>query len=197
MFRKKRFRMEELKLTDPRALHALAHPVRMSIVDHLFHREVATATDCAAVVEESVQSCAYHLRTLAKLGLVEEVPGPDGRERPWRLRVSGFSVPKLQVASPQFKAAWAALRGQVVQRDIDLLRRFLEDAESFRPEQHQASTVRNLTLHATPEELERLADEVSSLFRRYARQRRAERPEGAERVHAVFWLIPRKDSDAR
>lgn len=188
--------MAELMLTDPRALHALAHPVRMAILDFLREQEVATATACAAVVGESVQSCAYHLRTLGRLGLVERVPGPDGRERRWRLRVSGFSVPKQQVASPQFKAAWAALRGEIVGRDLDLLRHFLEDEDSFRPEQHRASTIRNMTVHATPEELEQLADEVSSLFRRYARDRKAERPEGAERVHAVFWLIPRKDSDA-
>jgi hypothetical protein len=89
------------------------------------------------------------------------------------------------------------LRGQLVQRDIDLLRRFVEDEDSFRPEQHRSSTVRNMTVHATPEELERLADEVSALFARYRRPTKAARPEDAERVHAVFWLVPRKDSDAR
>ena len=190
-------RHDELHLTDPRALHALAHPVRMAIIDLLQEREVATATDCAAIVDESVQSCAYHLRTLAKLGLVEEVPGTDGRERPWRLRFAGFSVPKQQTASPQFKAAWAALRGRIVERDLDLLRRFVEDEDEFRPEQHQASTIRNMTLHGTPEELQALADEVSALLARYRRQRKAERPEGAERVHAVFWLIPRRDPGGR
>ena len=189
--------MEELRLSDPRALHALAHPVRMAIIDFLHDREVATATDCAAVVDESVQSCAYHLRTLAKWGVVEEVRSSDGRERPWRLRAAGVSVPKQQVASPQFKAAWASLRGRLVERDVDLLCRFVEDEESFRPEQGRASTVRNMTLHATPEELERLADDVSTLFARLRRHGKATRPEGAERVHAVFWLIPRQDSDAR
>jgi DNA-binding transcriptional ArsR family regulator len=188
---------DELQITDPRALHSLAHPVRMAIIDALREHEVATATDCADVVGESVQSCAYHLRTLAKLGLVEEVPGADGRERPWRLRVSGFSVPKQQAASAQFRAAWDALRGQIVERDVDLLRRFLENQESFTPEQHAASTVRNMTLYGTPDELQQLADEISSLLARYARQRKAERPHGAQRVHAVFWLVPRQGADAR
>jgi DNA-binding transcriptional ArsR family regulator len=188
--------MDELKLSDPRALHALAHPVRIAILDFLREREVATATACAGVVDASVQSCAYHLRTLAKWGLVEEAPGPDGRERRWRLRVAGFSVPKQQAASPQFKAAWAALRGRIVERDLDLLRRFLEDQDSFRPEQHLASTVRNMALYATPEELGRLADEVSSLLAGYTRRSKTKRPDAAERVHAVFWLIPRKDADA-
>lgn len=184
--------MEELRLTDPRALHALAHPIRMSILDLLEEREVATPTDCAEVVGASVQACAYHLRTLAKWGLVEEVAGPDRRQRRWRRRVPGFNVPKLQPASPQFKAAWATLRGRIVERDIELVRRFVDAEVSFRAEQHQASTVRNMTLHGTPEELQQLADEVSSLLARY-RRRAGGRPEGSERVHAVFWLIPRQD----
>jgi DNA-binding transcriptional ArsR family regulator len=195
VFRKHPFRMGELRLTDPPAIHALAHPVRIAILDILRDREIATATDCAARVDESVQSCAYHLRTLAKWGLVEEAPGPDGRERPWRLRVSGFSMPKLQAASSQFDAAWAELRSQLVARDIDLLRRYLEDQGSFTNEEHRASTLRNVTLHATAHELERLADEVSALMAPYRRQAKAERPKGAERVHAVFWLIPHKNAD--
>jgi DNA-binding transcriptional ArsR family regulator len=187
----------DLELSDPRAIYALAHPVRIAIVDLLQEREVATATECAAVVDESVQSCAYHLRTLAKWGLVEEVRGRDGRERPWRLRVSGVSVPKLQAASPQFKAAWRALRGRIVERDLDLLSRFLEAEEDFRPEQHRASTIRNRTLYATPEELEALAEEVSALLARYIRPDKSKRAAKSERVHAVFWLIPRKDADRR
>jgi predicted ArsR family transcriptional regulator len=170
--------------------------MRMAILDVLQEREVATATECASVVDASVQACAYHLRTLANWGLVEQVWGPDGRERRWRLRVPGFNVPKLRTGSPQFEAAWATLRGRIVERDIDLVRRFVEADDAFRPEQQEASTVRNMTLYGTPEELQRLADEVSSLLARY-RRRPHERPERSERVHAVFWLIPRQDSPRR
>ena len=188
--------MEELQLTDPRALYALAHPSRIAILDLLFDREVVTATDCAAVLGESVQSCAYHLRTLAKWGLVEETAGSDGRARPWRLRASGVSVP-TDDASPQLAAAWTALRGQVVELGLELLREFVEDEAAFRPEQRRAATIRNRALHATPDELEYLADEITALLAQYARPRRAGRPKGAERMHAVFWLIPRRDSDGR
>ena len=33
---------------------------------------------------ESPANCAFHLRTLAKYGFVEEAGGGRGRERPWR-----------------------------------------------------------------------------------------------------------------
>jgi hypothetical protein len=144
-----------------------------------------------------VQSCAYHLRTLAKFKVVEETASGDGRERRWRLRVAGFSVPKLVPAPPQRDAAWAELRARVVERDIAILREFVEDEHSFRPEQRRLATVRNLTLHATPAELEQLADEIAELLRRYMRDEKRERPDGSERVHAVFWLVPRREGEAR
>jgi DNA-binding transcriptional ArsR family regulator len=187
----------ELLVSDPREIHALAHPVRLAILDVLRDREEATATDCAAVVGESVQSCAYHLRTLSKLGVVETAPSNDRRKRLWRLRYAGFSVPKQTAASPMFKEAWAALRGRVVERDIRVLRDFIENEDAFTPAQHRASTIRNLTLQATPEELERLADEVSDLLRRYARDEKSDRPQGAERMHVAFWVIPRRDESLR
>jgi DNA-binding transcriptional ArsR family regulator len=185
----------ELLLSDPREIHALAHPVRLAILDVLREREEATATDCAAVIAgESVQSCAYHLRTLGKLGVVEETSTSDRRKRVWRLRYAGFSVPKQDAASPMFREAWAALRGRVVERDVRVLRDFIENEEAFTPAQHRASTIRNLTLHATPDELARLADEVSDLLRPYTRDAKSERPEGAERVHVSFWVLPRRDA---
>jgi hypothetical protein len=92
-----------------------------------------------------------------------------------------------------FREAWAALRGRVVERDIRVLRDFVEHEDAFTPAQHRASTIRNLTLHATPEELERLADAVTELLRPYARDAASERPEGAERVHVTYWVIPRRD----
>jgi hypothetical protein len=81
----------------------------------------------------------------------------------------------------------------VVERDIRVLRDFIENEEAFTPDQHRASTIRNLTLHATPEELEELSDEVSELLKRYARDAKSDRPLGAERMHVTFWLIPRRD----
>jgi DNA-binding transcriptional ArsR family regulator len=183
----------ELLVSDPRKIHALAHPLRLAILDVLREREEATATDCAAVVGDSVQSCAYHLRVLGRLGVVENMPVADRRKRVWRLRYSGFSVPKQDAASPMFKEAWAALRGRVVERDVRILREFIENEEDFTPAQHRASTIRNLTLHATPEELEQLADQVSALLQAYARDRKSDRPESAERVHVTFWVIPRRD----
>lgn len=68
----------------PRALRAYAHPTRMKLVALLRVEGPFTATRAAQLTGESVASCSYHLRTLAKYGLVEHAEGGQGREKPWR-----------------------------------------------------------------------------------------------------------------
>jgi len=73
------------KPRDPKALRALAHPLRWQLLDLLGSEGSATATRCSEVLGESVASCAYHLGVLAKYCYIEEVPGRIGREKPWRM----------------------------------------------------------------------------------------------------------------
>src|SRR3954452_18174881 len=73
-------------LHDPRALRALAHPARLDILERLNSDGPATATECAEVVGLSPSACSYHLRALARWGLVEEADSTDRRERRWRSR---------------------------------------------------------------------------------------------------------------
>src|SRR5690349_25088817 len=84
------------RITDARTLRALAHPARIEIVDHLSTTGASvTATECAELVGLSPSATSYHLRELAKYGLVEQAPSRgDGRERLWRavnasLRIEG------------------------------------------------------------------------------------------------------------
>ena len=73
-----------LKLTDARAMRALAHPVRIALLEALLHAGTLTATQASELIGESPANCAFHLRTLAKYGYVVEAGGGKGRERPWR-----------------------------------------------------------------------------------------------------------------
>lgn len=77
--------LDDKPTLDPKALRALAHPLRWRLLDLLGGEGTATATRCAEVLGESVASCSYHLGMLAKYGYIEEVPGRTGREKPWRL----------------------------------------------------------------------------------------------------------------
>jgi DNA-binding transcriptional ArsR family regulator len=73
-----------VQLTNPRALRALAHPIRLELISLLRRGGPLTATQAGERIDESPSSCSFHLRQLAKYGLVEEAGGGHGRERPWR-----------------------------------------------------------------------------------------------------------------
>src|SRR5215471_783061 len=109
------------RITEPDALEALAHPVRLDIINYLMASGPATASTCARAVGDTPSNCSYHLRTLAKFGLVGEVPSADGRERPWRALVTGFDTDTSGPLSPQAARAAAV----AVRRDQQLTTDYL------------------------------------------------------------------------
>ena len=89
-WRGRRGREKIVRVADPRALHALAHPTRVALLDHLLAMGARTASQCAEAVGESASSCSWHMRQLARFGFVERAESTDGRERPWRATATGF-----------------------------------------------------------------------------------------------------------
>jgi DNA-binding transcriptional ArsR family regulator len=74
-----------LTLTDPRAIRAIAHEARQEVIDELYSGSVLTATEAAQICGLSPSAMSYHLRALAKWGIVvRDEASSDGRERPWR-----------------------------------------------------------------------------------------------------------------
>src|SRR3954468_4033452 len=73
-----------VELTDPRAMRAYAHPVRLALVGLVRRPGPLTATQAAARLGESSGTTSFHLRQLAKYGFCEEAGGGKGREKPWR-----------------------------------------------------------------------------------------------------------------
>ena len=71
-------------LADAREMRALAHPVRVALLELLGRDGPMTATQAGDALGESPANTSFHLRTLAKYGFVEEAPGGTGRQRPWQ-----------------------------------------------------------------------------------------------------------------
>lgn len=83
------------KLSDPRVLRAIAHPVRARILEELSASGPVRAADVARELGIPANQASFHLRQLAKYGLVEEAPeeARDKRDRVWRAAsAQGFSV---------------------------------------------------------------------------------------------------------
>lgn len=73
-------------------LRALAHPVRLEIMTRVGRRGTARAADIAEDLGIPANSVSYHLRTLARGGVIEEAPDAarDRRDRVWRLVQHSF-----------------------------------------------------------------------------------------------------------
>lgn len=176
-----------LELTDPKVIRALAHPTRTRILHHLMEAGPSTATECAAVVEESPSSCSYHLRRLAEFGFLERVDTDDGRERRWRALVTGFGVPKDVQDRPEILAALRPLTRRWFEDYQEVIADFLSSEPKFDPAWRKAATFQQSNPYVTPDELIRISEQIQEVLAPYQQR---ERVEGADRVYATFVAVP-------
>ncbi|MBM9508300.1 winged helix-turn-helix domain-containing protein [Actinacidiphila acididurans] len=174
----------QVRLTDPRALRAYAHPTRMALVGLLRREGPFTATRAAELTGESVASCSYHLRMLAKYGLVEEAdPEGPGREKPWRATAEFTDWPGYS-ADPAVAQAAEALTLAVAENYFHRMTRALEARRGLSRQWQEAERFSDVTLYLTPEELVGLGQRVDALVAEYIDRATdpSLRPEGARRV---------------
>ncbi|MGW2302254.1 winged helix-turn-helix domain-containing protein [Streptomyces sp. NPDC001809] len=175
-----------VRLTDPRALRAYAHPLRMTLVGLLRSSGPFTATRAAELTGESVASCSYHLRILAKYGLVEEAPGGRGREKPWQATARYTEWPEYS-EDPSVAQAADALSAAVTEQYFERVARAMEKRHLLPREWREAEQFGDSLLHLTHEELAELGARIDALLRPY--EARASdpslRPEGAKPVSVL------------
>lgn len=178
----KKNRHDQLEIDDPRAMRALAHPVRLDLLTALGDRAL-TATECAEHVGESPQSCSYHLRTLAKYGFVERAEAANGKERPWRKIARG-----LQWTGTGDADAARALAGTFLARDFRLLQSYLEAPPEEWPEPMYLQAV----LRLSPAEGEKLGKAIFELLQPYFPAVRKDAPDDAVDVSWAGFGVPRE-----
>jgi hypothetical protein len=169
----------------------MAHPIRLALIGVLRREGTLTATQAGELIGESSASCSFHLRQLAKYGLVEEAGGGKGRERPWRATSMYTSWPEV-AEGPEAAAASGLLRRVLAERYFEFLSRWLE-AKPDEPEEWQrAAQFGDTMLYVTPEELIALADETQAMMDRFIeRQTHPElRPPGARPVTYLHLAFP-------
>lgn len=153
-----------IELTDPRALRALAHPTRLKLVGLLRREGPLTATQAGERLGESPASCSFHLRQLARWGLVEEAGGGRGRERPWRATARSTS---WHVRSPEDAEPAAALSSIVVEHQFAELLGWFERMPGEEPAWQESYQIGDTTLALTPAELSELGRRVWDLITSY------------------------------
>jgi hypothetical protein len=190
-------RPEPMTITDPTVIRALAHPVRMSLIELFGVRETLTATQASEALGESPANCAFHLRTLAKYGFVEDAGGGRGRERPWKATHQSLRI-RLRPAELESEQAHVAA-GALEQVWQDRLFARIRDAFAIRawsPEWEEASGSSQTVTFLTPDELREVRDEIGAILARHLGEGRldpAKRPPGALPVEIVNFAYPRRD----
>jgi predicted transcriptional regulator len=180
-----------VELGDPRALRAYAHPTRMALVGLLRQEGPLTATRAADLIGESVASCSFHLRQLARYGLVEEAGGGRGREKPWRATAL-FTRWDTAAEDPATARAASALQRVVIERYTERALRWLADQPAEPPAWRQAAGIGDTVLHLTADELTELVARMDDLTRPYLDRlgRPEARPAGSRPVLLVRMALP-------
>lgn len=152
------------RIDDPKAWRALAHPVRLRIIEHLWMRRSLRAKDLAESLGEPANSISFHLRQLARFGYVEpddERERTDARERWWRpTSPTGFSIEESE--HPDAVALTDLFRQRARDRleDWFAAARFPESAWEHPPR------TANFSLHVllTGEQRDRFLEELGDLL---------------------------------
>lgn len=176
-------------ISDPAVMRALAHPVRLELLEYLStHVEGATATECAGLVSLSPSATSYHLRAMAKVGLIREAPSRgDGRERVWQAaNPGGYEFQSDEVTPDQVALIEAHLA-----RGNDRFRRYLERAAR---EPHgwsdDMSRIVDVGVQVTREELEALMAGIDALIEPYRRTQRPDPPDGSRAFAIQLRVVP-------
>lgn len=172
------------RVDDPRALRALAHPLRMRLLAALRARGPQPVGALATMFGIAAGSASYHLRTLAEHGFVVEAPelARDARERWWRAGAELSSWdPAEALGDPERWAALDVLRRTVLRGYVEQLEAALA-AESDLPREWVAASFQgDDRLDLTATELAELRGELEALFERWHARSDRDRP-GAESV---------------
>jgi hypothetical protein len=152
-----------VQVSDPLALRAMAHPLRLDLIEMLGTVGPATAAECARQLDSTQASCSYHLRQLAKYGFVEPADQrPDSRERPWRLTDLEQSW-----SGAEGTPAAAELERVFVQREADRIIGWQSNVARQPPRWREAAFVGGATLPMTADEVEGVRDQLFAALQPY------------------------------
>lgn len=189
--RAKREEGPERTVTDARTMRALAHPVRLALLEALVQGGPLTATKAAELLDDTPGNMSWHLQTLAKYGFVEEDEGGRGRSRPWRV-VSRKHRFDTALSDPDTAAAGEALEATFHERNLQRLREWWVRRRSYSLKWRQAAFSSDVFTYLTATEMERLAVDIHHLLDKYRDRAHnpSARPRGAEPIHIVTYGHP-------
>src|ERR1700742_3734587 len=186
---------ETKRITDPKALRAMAHPLRWQLLEIVSRDGSATATQCAQETGESGANCSYHLNLLARYDYVEKAEGGQGREKPWRLVSSTQRFGGDHAADDDTRLATQAASTAFLDYELALIRDRTVRLHLEPAEWQEAMGFDNANDYLTAAEVGEFRETVRGLMERFRERRTdpAKRPEGARSVNLFFSTTVKPD----
>lgn len=183
----------DFEITDPQAMKALAHPVRLAVLGRLQQHGPSTATNLADHVGASPSVTSWHLRHLASFGLVMETDAPEGaedaRRRWWRAVAKGirFNMP----AGPAGAAAGQELRTQFMAQGAAHAQNWVTEVAPVLEESwDRIAGLNNTRVRLTLAEARRLEKDIEALLAPYVTRSEEDIPRRARGVRMVMFTLP-------
>ena len=182
-------------LNDPRAIRALAHPIRLELLSIVGRIGRITTADLARELGISHALASHHLHQLAKYDFVHQVAGADNRERPWELVHTSLSAEGIEGARGG-AAARGVLERVEAERALHELHSWQERRPSWSEGWNRSSGLGRSTIYLTEGELAELVASIDALVNRYVDERPLDdlesRPAGSSAV-SLTWIVAPQD----
>ncbi|HEX6452199.1 MAG TPA: helix-turn-helix domain-containing protein [Trebonia sp.] len=177
------------KVSDARTLRALAHPVRIALIEELTVHGPMTATEVGERIGETPTTCSFHLRQLAKYGFVEEAGGGKGRARPWRMTSIGMDI---SGEDPEAQMASDAVMRVFRERSFARYQEWQRAKAAYPREWRDVALNSDYVLYATPEELKRVNEALHAVLIRFHDRLEdpSKRPPGSLPVETMLLSYP-------
>jgi DNA-binding transcriptional ArsR family regulator len=178
-------------VSDARTMRALAHPVRLALLEAIGREGELTATRAGEMLDESPGNMSWHLQMLARYGYIEETGGGKGRSRPWRI-ASVSNRFQTSAEDPEANAAGEALESIAADKAYSRLRTWFTRRASYPHKWSDAAFMADSIAYLTAEELSEIGDEIADLFGRYQDRilNKELRPADAEPVKLTAFAHP-------
>src|SRR5689334_6725024 len=182
-------------MSDPRVLRAIAHPTRGRILDELGATGPMRAADLGEALGIPPNQASFHLRQLAKYGVI--VPAPeaarDKRDRVWRLPDErGFRLDVKDIeAEPGGRAALS-----VFQRNkAAWAHRLVDEVFSFKQKKDTFSAIVDQTMKLTKDEASEFMGEIDEVLKTWADRTRGRSPE--RRTYVFYSMVQPYPEDGK
>jgi DNA-binding transcriptional ArsR family regulator len=186
----------DVELDDPRAMRALAHPVRLAILSRLQRHGPSTASRLSPDVGATPSVASWHLRHLASFGLVRDADvQADGRERWWEAAGRGIRfVAPDDAGDAEGNAAYRALTEQMFLAADHLPRTWLAEVEPTLPARwRKLGGLANARVVVTAGELAAVERAIEEVLAPYVRRDPDSAPRGARSVRLMRYAMPENE----